>query len=635
MRLAYDASARQYDQDGRLHVRVSHISKANVCPYKGREIPGAEALGLDLNGVYQLLRDPTELAKAAPTFNNLQILSQHIPVSAGAPSRDMTVGSTGTDAAFNAPYLDNSLVFWDAAAIAGVESGELRELSSAYHYVADMTPGEFNGTRYDGVMRNIRGNHVAQVESGRAGSDVIVMDEAMPGAGQPIFSANAAGASAGMAHHAARSDEARSGPGGAEVARTHADAALNYGAALEHYEAGRIDDGHAAHRMAALYGDAASQKEAQARAPVPNPLVPPPLAGDSNLETLMNTRRVTLSPRAAVVKGALMGFLLPRLGKDQKLPNLSAMLASTTAKNWDAHRPLVSKQVFDATRGTLAMDASVDDITGLLDKLAPTDAGEIGQPAGPGGVGRPEDAEVPVANPTDLSDVDPEDTNRAMLGEDDDVADKIREILDGKIDPADMNMVLQLLAPTPADPASDPAAAAPAAAVPPVAPAAPAAKPAVAVAAAKPPVAAPSPFPPKKPATDEVPPQFQKKDDAVDKPAMDAAIRLATDQAVKDAVKQTTERLNSLREAERFVRPWIGDVVVAMDSASDVYKLALETSGVKTAGIHVSAYQAMLSLVPKPGETAPRVRLAQDARRPGEKSLEERFPNIARMRVAG
>jgi hypothetical protein len=61
-------------------------------------------------------------------------------------------------------------------AIDGIESGKQRELSAGYHYKPDMTAGNFDGMRYDGVMRNIVFNHVALVEDGRAGPDVIVGD---------------------------------------------------------------------------------------------------------------------------------------------------------------------------------------------------------------------------------------------------------------------------------------------------------------------------------------------------------------------------------------------------------------------------------------------------------------------------
>ncbi|EME1808966.1 DUF2213 domain-containing protein [Cronobacter sakazakii] len=176
--LAFDrASVRKLDDVGRLQVAVSNISKANVCPYYGREIPGWEELGLDPDKIYRLYRDPEELKKAAHTFNNIPILCIHTPDFPGDPPREYRVGSTHSSAAFNGKYLTNGLSIWDNSAIAGIETEEQKELSSSYQYVADMTPGESpDGEAYDGVMRDIVGNHVALVETGRAGPDVVVGD---------------------------------------------------------------------------------------------------------------------------------------------------------------------------------------------------------------------------------------------------------------------------------------------------------------------------------------------------------------------------------------------------------------------------------------------------------------------------
>ena len=176
--MAFDRqSARSIDADGRLHVSKTNISKAVVNPYYGREIPGWQHLGLDGDKVYRLYRDPDELAKGASTFNNLPILNKHIPVTVDAPQKDNVVGSIGSDVVFDAPYLQASLCIWDAAAIAGVESEKQCELSCGYRYDPDMTPGTTSdGEAYDGVMRNIRGNHLALVEVGRAGPDVVVAD---------------------------------------------------------------------------------------------------------------------------------------------------------------------------------------------------------------------------------------------------------------------------------------------------------------------------------------------------------------------------------------------------------------------------------------------------------------------------
>ena len=168
-RLALDrASARSFDADGRLHVSICNISKAAVNGYLGREIPDFEKLGLDPDREYQLLRDPDELAKAVRTFNNLPLLSRHVPVDARDHQPDLVVGSTGTDAKFTAPYLQNSLVVWTAEAIAGIESGARRELSSAYRYRPIMEPGTYDGERYDGRMVSIVGNHVAVIPEGES-----------------------------------------------------------------------------------------------------------------------------------------------------------------------------------------------------------------------------------------------------------------------------------------------------------------------------------------------------------------------------------------------------------------------------------------------------------------------------------
>jgi hypothetical protein len=175
--LAFDKSVRSVDVDGRLHVAVSNLSKATVNPYLGKEIPNHSGLGLDPEKIYNLFRDPEELKKGAHTFNNIPLLSKHVPISADDHKPDLVVGSTGTDAVFESPYLKNSLVVWESVAIGGIETRDQCELSCAYRYIPIMEAGTFEGMPYDGRMTGIIGNHVALVEIGRAGSDVVVADE--------------------------------------------------------------------------------------------------------------------------------------------------------------------------------------------------------------------------------------------------------------------------------------------------------------------------------------------------------------------------------------------------------------------------------------------------------------------------
>jgi len=175
--LVFDrTSVRTIDQNGHLRVSLTNISKANVCPYFGKEIPGWKELGLVSDQVYQMFRHPDELEKAADTFNGVPLLNTHVPVYSDDHPKNNVVGSTGESAKFDGTYLKNSLVIWTEEAKQGIDSDQQREISCSYSYDADMTPGMYKGERYDGVMRNIRGNHVALVQQGRAGSDVLVAD---------------------------------------------------------------------------------------------------------------------------------------------------------------------------------------------------------------------------------------------------------------------------------------------------------------------------------------------------------------------------------------------------------------------------------------------------------------------------
>ncbi len=172
-------TVREKRRDGQLVVKKTNITKANVCPYRAEEIPGWETLGLEKGRVYNLLRDPEELRKGADSLNGVQLLIKHTPVNAKDHRPAETIGSLGTDAEFDGTYVTNSLFVNAQHAIDVIESGAQRELSAGYHYTPDMTPGNFNGTAYDGVMRDIVFNHVALVEDGRAGPDVVVGDEAL------------------------------------------------------------------------------------------------------------------------------------------------------------------------------------------------------------------------------------------------------------------------------------------------------------------------------------------------------------------------------------------------------------------------------------------------------------------------
>lgn len=176
-------SARRKDENGFLHVADNPVSRVQVAPYYGYEIPDWQKYRLDPDRQYHFLRPADELEAMVPSIKNLPIELDHHETDAENLPKAAVIGSMGSDARFDGEFLRVSLCFTDADAIRAIESGEIRELSMSYFFDLDMTPGSHEGQPYDGVMRNLRGNHLALVTSGRCGPRVGVRDAASP---QPL-----------------------------------------------------------------------------------------------------------------------------------------------------------------------------------------------------------------------------------------------------------------------------------------------------------------------------------------------------------------------------------------------------------------------------------------------------------------
>ena len=169
-------SSREIDANGFLRVSMSNISKAQIRPYLGREIPGFRDFNLDPNKVYNVLCPADELEKAAHTFNNLPLTREHIEVDVDDVPKEKIVGSLGDHAKVEGGYLKNNLIIYDKNDIDKVLSGKRKELSCGYRYTPVQESGEYEGQHYDFKMTDIIGNHVALVKQGRAGRDVMVAD---------------------------------------------------------------------------------------------------------------------------------------------------------------------------------------------------------------------------------------------------------------------------------------------------------------------------------------------------------------------------------------------------------------------------------------------------------------------------
>lgn len=169
---------REIDPNGFLRVEMSNITKSQVRPYLGREIPDHEKFNLDPNKVYNVLCPKEELEKAAKTFNNLPLTREHIEVDVDDVPKEKIVGSLGDHATVDGKYLKNNLIIYDKKDIDLVLSGKKKELSCGYRYTPVRESGEYDGQHYDFKMTDIIGNHVALVKQGRAGRDVMVADTA-------------------------------------------------------------------------------------------------------------------------------------------------------------------------------------------------------------------------------------------------------------------------------------------------------------------------------------------------------------------------------------------------------------------------------------------------------------------------
>ena len=123
------------------------------------------------------LRHPDEVfhADSLATLEHAPVTNLHPPglVTPATFQRD-SVGHVSPGVRRDGAYVAAEVVVQDAATVAGVRSGDLREVSCGYVCDLDPSPGEFEGERYDAVQRNIRYNHAALGPEnwGRAGSDV-------------------------------------------------------------------------------------------------------------------------------------------------------------------------------------------------------------------------------------------------------------------------------------------------------------------------------------------------------------------------------------------------------------------------------------------------------------------------------
>lgn len=112
------------------------------------------------------------------TFVGKPTTNDHPPVQVTADNwKEYAVGSIGEEVLRDGEYIRVPITLMDAATIKAVQDGK-REISMGYDMELDWTPGATSdGQAYDAVMTNLRMNHLAIVDRGRAGSRARIDDK--------------------------------------------------------------------------------------------------------------------------------------------------------------------------------------------------------------------------------------------------------------------------------------------------------------------------------------------------------------------------------------------------------------------------------------------------------------------------
>lgn len=151
----------------------ARTARTGVQKYLGRE------LGRPDLGVVNVYRDEAEVFNKASleTFSKLPITDDHPATDVDASNwRELAVGVTGDDVLRDGEYLKIGLKITDAAAVKAVLDGK-QELSVGYSAEIVWADGVApDGTPYQAVQRNIKANHIAIVDAGRAGTQARIGD---------------------------------------------------------------------------------------------------------------------------------------------------------------------------------------------------------------------------------------------------------------------------------------------------------------------------------------------------------------------------------------------------------------------------------------------------------------------------
>jgi len=161
-------ASTRVDHNGNLLV-TGHLTRTGVFTYKHRD-----------GHTTRELRHPNDVfdPAAVASFIQVPVTDDHPTKGRVTPDnvRRLSVGNLGDTISREDSLVVADMVIRDVSAIEKIDGGKC-QLSCGY--TADVIPevGNFNGEHYDHRQTNIRGNHVAIVDQGRAGNARLLLDD--------------------------------------------------------------------------------------------------------------------------------------------------------------------------------------------------------------------------------------------------------------------------------------------------------------------------------------------------------------------------------------------------------------------------------------------------------------------------
>jgi hypothetical protein len=160
-------------RDGFLVADV-RAARTGIYQYSGSEVGRPDLASVRIYRPESSVFDKKTLA----SFTSLDITNDHPKNMVNSKNwKRYAVGHTGEDVIRDGDYLRVPIIVKDEETIREIQDGK-RSLSFGYLCDIDFSPGETeSGEKYDGIQKSLIGNHLAIVNSGRAGDNCKIGDQ--------------------------------------------------------------------------------------------------------------------------------------------------------------------------------------------------------------------------------------------------------------------------------------------------------------------------------------------------------------------------------------------------------------------------------------------------------------------------